>query len=80
MGDPDLDRHLAQRYGCAGFHTIPGVPGTQGRMGPPLGGVAVKSPGTLSQWIEAPRSIDPKTAMPVTGIFRAKARHVPAYL
>jgi hypothetical protein len=35
MGDPDLERHLAQRYGCAGFHTIPGVPGAQGRMGRP---------------------------------------------
>jgi hypothetical protein len=31
-------------------------------------------------WIESPRSIDSKTAMPITGISRAEARHVAAYL
>jgi cytochrome c2 len=89
MGDPDLGRRLAQRYGCAGCHHIPGVPGAQGMVGPSLqgfaarvyiGGVATNSPDTLIQWIENPRSIDPKTAMPVTGISRAEARHVAAYL
>jgi cytochrome c2 len=89
MGDPDLGRRLAQRYGCAGCHNIPGVPGAQGMVGPALqgfaarvyiGGVATNTPDTLIQWIENPRSIDPKTAMPVTGISRAEARHVAAYL
>ncbi len=88
-GDPDLGRHLLQRYGCVGCHTIPGVPGAQGKVGPNLqgfaarvyiGGVATNSPDTLIQWIEDPRSIDPKTAMPATGISRAEARHVAAYL
>lgn len=35
-GDPDLGRRLAQRYGCASCHTIPGVPGAglcRGRRG-----------------------------------------------
>jgi cytochrome c2 len=88
-GDPDFGRRLTQRYGCAGCHTIPGVPGAQGKVGPSLqgfaarvyiGGVATNSPDTLIQWIENPRAIDPKTAMPVTGISRAEARHVAAYL
>ncbi|WP_445502720.1 c-type cytochrome [Microvirga sp. G4-2] len=88
-GDPDLGRRLTQRYGCAGCHTIPGVPRAQGKVGPTLegfaarvyiGGVAINSPDTLIQWIENPKSIDPKTAMPVTGISRAEARHVAAYL
>jgi cytochrome c2 len=88
-GDPDLGRHLTQRYGCAGCHIIPGVPGAQGKVGPTLegfaarvyiGGVATNSPDTLIQWLEDPKSIDPKTAMPVTGISRAEARHVAAYL
>jgi cytochrome c2 len=88
-GDPDFGRNLAMRYGCAGCHTIPGVPGAQGKVGPSLqgfaarvyiGGVATNSPDTLVQWIENPRAIDPKTAMPVTGISRAEARHVAAYL
>jgi cytochrome c2 len=89
MGDPDRGRDLTLRYGCAGCHTIPGVPGAQGKVGPTLqgfagrvyiGGVATNSPETLIQWIENPRSIDPKTAMPITGISRAEARHVAAYL
>jgi cytochrome c2 len=89
MGDPDRGRDLTLRYGCAGCHTIPGVPGAQGKVGPALqgfaarvyiGGVAINSPDTLIQWIENPRSIDPETAMPITGISRAEARHVAAYL
>jgi len=89
MGDPDLGWRLAQRYGCAGCHTIPGVPGAQGKVGPTLegfaarvyiAGVTTNSPNSLIQWIENPRSIDPKTAMPVTGISRGEARHVAAYL
>lgn len=88
-GDPDLGRRLTQHYGCASCHTIPGVSGAQGRVGPTLegfaarvyiGGVATNSPDTLIQWIENPKSIDPKTAMPVTGISRAEARDVAAYL
>jgi len=89
MGDPDRGRNLTLRYGCAGCHTIPGVPGAQGKVGPTLqgfaarvyiGGVTTNSPDTLIQWIENPRSIDPKTAMPMTGISLAEARHVAAYL
>jgi len=88
-GDPDLGRDLTLRYGCARCHTIPGVPGAQGQVGPTLqgfagrvyiAGVATNTPDTLIQWIEDPHSIDPKTAMPVTGISRAEARHVAAYL
>ncbi|MGO4570687.1 c-type cytochrome [Microvirga sp. 2TAF3] len=88
-GNPDLGRDLTRRYGCAGCHTIPGIPGAQGKVGPTLegfaarvyiGGVATNSPETLIQWIEDPKSIDPKTAMPVTGISRGEARHVAAYL
>ncbi len=88
-GDPDRGRELVQRYGCAGCHTIPGVPRAQGKVGPSLqgfaarvyvGGVATNTPDTLIQWIENPRSIDPKTAMPVTGISSREARHVAAYL
>jgi cytochrome c2 len=88
-GDPDLGRRLAQRYGCASCHTIPGVPGADGQVGPSLqgfaarvyvGGVAANTPDRLIQWLEDPRSLDPKTAMPSTGMSRAEARHVAAYL
>jgi cytochrome c2 len=32
------------------------------------------------RWIVNPRAVSPKTAMPVTGISEADARHVAAYL
>jgi cytochrome c2 len=88
-GDPDLGRRLAQRYGCASCHTIPGVPGADGQVGPSLqgfaarvyvGGVVANTPDTLIQWLEDPRSLDPKTAMPSTGMSRLESRHVAAYL
>ncbi|MGO4524622.1 cytochrome c family protein [Microvirga sp. 2MCAF35] len=88
-GDPDLGLRLTQRYGCAGCHVIPGASGAQGRVGPTLqayaariyvGGVVPNSPDNLIRWIENPRSIDPKSAMPVTGISRDEARHVATYL
>ncbi len=88
-GNPDLGRELAQRYGCAGCHTIPGVPRAQGKVGPSLegfaarvyiAGVTTNTPDSLIQWIQNPRSLDPKTAMPITGISSREARHVAAYL
>jgi cytochrome c2 len=88
-GNPDLGRELTRRYGCAGCHTIPGVPHAQGQVGPSLegfaarvyvGGVTTNTPESLIQWIENPRSLDPKTAMPITGISHNEARHVAAYL
>ena len=88
-GDPDLGLDLTRRYGCAGCHTIPGVPHAKGQVGPSLqgfaarvyvGGVATNTPDSLIQWIENPRSLDPKTAMPITGISHKEARHVAAYL
>jgi cytochrome c1 len=88
-GDPDRAPGLITRYGCAGCHDIPGVRGASGRVGPPLrqfagrvyiGGVLANRPDDLVRWIVNPRAVSPKTAMPVTGISEAEARHVAAYL
>jgi cytochrome c2 len=88
-GDPDRAPDLITRYGCAGCHDIPGVQGASGRVGPPLrqvagrvyiGGVLANRPDNLVRWIVNPRAVSPKTAMPVTGISEADARHVAAYL
>ncbi len=87
--DPDGAPPILTRYGCAGCHDIPGIQGPGGRVGPPLrtvkervylGGRLTNTPDNLVQWIANPRQIDPKTAMPVTGISTADARHVAAYL
>jgi cytochrome c1 len=76
-------------YGCAGCHEIPDLAGPSGRVGPPLrtiservyiAGVATNTPENLVGWIVNPKALNPKTAMPVTGISEAEARDVAAFL
>ncbi|WP_312034861.1 c-type cytochrome [Methylorubrum rhodesianum] len=68
---------------------ILGAAGPKGRVGPPLralaervyiGGGAVNTPENLLQWIADPRSLSPRTAMPVTGVSEGQAHDVAAYL
>ncbi len=88
-GDPDRAPELLRRYGCAGCHTISGVSGADGEVGPPLsglihrvyvGGVATNTPDHLVQWITSPQSLSPQSVMPPSGISEAEARDVAAYL
>jgi cytochrome c2 len=88
-GDPARAPELMRRYGCGGCHTIPGIPGADGQVGPQLsgfihrvyiGGVAANSTDHLVQWIVAPQQLSPHSAMPATGISEAEARDVAAYL
>jgi cytochrome c2 len=88
-GDPAQASVLATRYGCGGCHTIPGLPAADGKVGPPLGGlrqrvfIAGVLPNTadnLINWIVEPRTYSPGSAMPVTGISKAEARDIAAWL
>lgn len=88
-GNPGAAPAHIMHFGCGGCHTIPGVPGARGLVGPPLtgaksriylGGVVENTPKNLIQWIVDPRALDPKTAMPKSGISEAQARDVAAYL
>lgn len=88
-GDPANAQTYLTRYGCAGCHTIPGIPGAGGEVGPRLiglrkrvyvGGVLRNSPDNLIAWIVAPQRYSPNSAMPVTGISPSEARDVAAYL
>lgn len=88
-GDPRRGPALMRTYGCAQCHTIPGVAGANGLVGPPLGevarrvyvaGVVPNTPDNLVRWIMNPKAIDPLTAMPVTGVTEEQARHIAAYL
>ncbi|MEY9185516.1 cytochrome c [Bradyrhizobium sp. USDA 326] len=88
-GDPSRAPALIRRYGCAGCHTIPGIPGSDGQVGASLSdlrtrvyiaGVATNAPDNLVQWIVTPQAFSPRTAMPATGITEAEARDVAAYL
>jgi cytochrome c len=88
-GDPAHAPELFRRYGCMGCHAIPGIPGADGEVGPPLsglvhrvyiGGVATNSADHLVQWITSPQSLSPQTVMPPSGISEAEARDIAAYL
>lgn len=88
-GNPDRAPMLLIRYGCAGCHTISGVPGADGKVGPDLtglrarvyiAGVARNDGDMLVRWIVDPPSIVPRTAMPKTGIDERDARDVAAFL
>jgi cytochrome c2 len=88
-GDPTKATALATRFGCAGCHTIPGLPGAHGQVAAPLedlrkrvylAGVVRNTADNLVQWIVDPPSLSPRTAMPVTGISRREAADLAAYL
>jgi cytochrome c2 len=88
-GDPKKAPDLILQFGCAGCHQISGIRGPSGKIGPPLDNVASRvylagrianTPSSLINWIADPRSVDPATAMPTTGITREQARDVAAYL
>lgn len=88
-GEPARGPALMRTYGCAQCHTVPGVPGANGLVGPPLtgiagrfylGGVVTNTPDNMVRWIMNPKAIDAKTAMPSTGVTEEQARHIAAYL
>jgi cytochrome c len=88
-GDPSRGPDLMRKYGCQTCHTIPGVVGADGLVGPPLAGIASRSyiagvlpnaPDNMLAWIQDPKRVDPKTAMPKVGVTPSDARHIAAYL
>jgi cytochrome c len=88
-GDPAKAAALVTRYGCAGCHTIPGLPGADGQVAAPLeelrkrvfiGGVLPNTADNLIDWIVQPQAYSPNTAMPATGVTKAEARDIAAYL
>lgn len=88
-GDPTRGEHAIHAHGCGACHTIPGIRGADGTVGPPLtefakrtfiAGELPNTPENLVRWILDPRAVHPKTAMPVLYLDRQEARDVAAYL
>ncbi len=85
----DRGKATIETYGCGKCHNIPGIPGANGVVGPPLESVTLRTyiggnfpntPDTLKHWIMAPQTMKPKTAMPSLGLSEPQARDVVAYL
>lgn len=75
--------------GCGSCHRIPGVARAEGRVGPPLDGLAdriylagelTNTPDNLIRWLRSPQEVSPGTAMPDVGLTEEEARHIAAYL
>lgn len=86
---PERGAELLRVHGCASCHQVPGVPGVQGQVGPPLGdfgerrviaGVLPNNADNAVRWIRDPQRIDPQTVMPDLGVSEVEARAIVAYL
>ena len=85
----DNGRRLIASYGCGTCHTIPGIPGANAMVAPPLtcfyqrGYIAGRLPNNrenLIKWIQTPQQIEPGTAMPDMGVAKKEASDIAAYL
>ncbi len=88
-GDPKAGALAITRYGCGACHQIKGIAGARGLVGPPLdtvgkrmfiAGVLQNSPGNMVRWIQDPKAVDEKTAMPKLGVTPRDANDIAAYL
>jgi cytochrome c len=88
-GDARRAPALIKSLGCAGCHTVPGVSGATGNVGPPLtrfgdrtyvAGMLRNTPDNLIRWIRDPQGVVPGNAMPNMGVSAADARDIAAYL
>jgi len=89
LGNAARGAALISWYGCGACHSIPGVPGADALVGPPLdhfaergyvAGMLRNTPDNLVHWIRDPQKIVPGNAMPALGIDNRDARDIAAYL
>jgi cytochrome c len=88
-GNARAGRQVIRKYGCNACHTIPGVAGARGLVGPPLDGIANRqyiagelpnTPENLMKWIQHPHQVEPHTVMPEMNVSEQDSRDIAAYL
>lgn len=88
-GNAERGKQLASGYGCGACHTIPGIRSARGLVGPPLyefgdrtiiAGELPNTPDNLVRWLQNPKAIEPKNAMPDVGLSKEQATDIAAYL
>ena len=88
-GNANAGQQAIRKYGCYACHTISGVPGAQGLVGPPLDGIANRTyiageiqntPANLMLWIQHPHQVEPHTVMPEMNVTDDDSRNIAAYL
>lgn len=82
-------RDLMRAHGCPACHVVPGLVGPGGVTGPPLtgmyrqvyvAGVAPNTLGALTEFLLDPQALDPRSAMPDTGLTPDEAETIAAFL
>jgi len=88
-GTSSRGKEVIAMKNCGSCHTIPGISGAKGLVGPPLmsfsrrtfiAGELPNKPENLVRWVTSPQSVEPHTAMPNLGLTDQQARDVAAYL
>ena len=88
-GDATRGQQLISDYGCTSCHTIPGIKGPRGAVGPPLTNIGSRTiiagkiqntPQNMIAWLQNPQAFDPGNAMPNLGVKPEDARDITAYL
>lgn len=89
FGDAAKGSKLIRNFGCGTCHTIPGVDGADGSVGPPLdaigrrtylAGTLPNTPDNMMKWLRDPQRFAPQTVMPNVGLNDNQARDITAYL
>jgi cytochrome c len=89
MGKVAAGKQAFGKYNCGGCHTILGISGANGTVGPPLDGVAARGiiggrlankPDNMMLWIQHPQQVSPGTAMPEQGVTAQDSRDITAFL
>jgi cytochrome c len=88
-GNARAGRQEIRKYGCNACHSITGVPGARGLVGPPLDNIGNRSyiagelpntPDNLMRWIQHPHAVEAHTMMPEMGVTEEDSRDIAAYL
>jgi cytochrome c len=88
-GNADRGKQRFTAYGCGGCHSLTGVPGARGLVGPTLDGIGSRvmlggrlenTPDNLMRWIADPQGVSPGTAMPNLGVTPQDRRDIAAFL
>lgn len=89
IGDAKAGAALILPLGCGRCHTVPGVEGADGDVGPSLNGIGnrkilagfvANTPENMQAWLKTPQTLVPGNAMPDMGIDDAQARDLTAFL
>jgi cytochrome c2 len=87
--DPHAEARGLIAAQCSACHTVPGVSGAVGNVGPSLKGIArqqiiagklANNPSNMIRWLMHPQQIVPGNAMPEMGLTQDQARKIAAYL